>query len=354
MKINHHTIDKFLSGETTPEETLAILAAISTNPELEEYVVMQKRQDYTHEQLEDYGSFIPAGSMAADDSRNLCDLQCEAYILNQTGTAVSEEELAGESRNNYWLKSQGTPLFNIGKLLETKGYLVQRIYDADLQAIQVALQEGNSVIAVVNGDVLDEKIPDILSEDFDLSDQPNHAIVVLSVHDKAGTITLFNPACGTTASEYDIDIFLHAWQESKNYMVSVRKKRFPEEYDPQPIDVSEVVLNPELEELTEMIAENAHDMWAKARIGEGWTFGPVRNDIMKHNPDIVPYSMLPEGEKEYDRIMAINTIKLIKRLGYRLININHLYRCPQCGEGIEPCNNFCPNCGNLLSWEDFR
>ena len=59
-------------------------------------------------------------------------------------------------------------------------------------------------------------------------------------------------------------------------------------------------------------------------------------------------------EKEYDRLMAIHTIKLVKRLGYRLVNITSSYKGPACGDVIELDYNFCPNCGRKLSWEDFR
>ena len=72
-------------------------------------------------------------------------------------------------------------------------------------------------------------------------------------------------------------------------------------------------------ELREAIAEHAHDAWATARRKEGWTYGPVRDDRRKQHPDLVPYASLPEGEKEYDRLMATNTIKLLKKLGFEVV-----------------------------------
>ena len=92
-----------------------------------------------------------------------------------------------------------------------------------------------------------------------------------------------------------------------------------DEYEPHPIDVDTIPLDGDLEELQEAIAENAHDVWAEARIKDGWTYGKERNDAQKHNPDLVPYTALSEGEKEYDRIMAFKTIKLVKKLGYDII-----------------------------------
>lgn len=67
------------------------------------------------------------------------------------------------------------------------------------------------------------------------------------------------------------------------------------------------------------IAENAHDVWATAQKKEGWTFGPERDDANKKHPDLVPYSSLPDSEKEYDRLMALDTIKLVKKLGFEIV-----------------------------------
>lgn len=90
-------------------------------------------------------------------------------------------------------------------------------------------------------------------------------------------------------------------------------------YIPKPIDISDVELTEDLAELREAIAENAHEIWAENRMAEGWTYGPVRNDELKQHPDMIPYSQLPESEKEYDRQMAMKTIKLLVKLGYDLV-----------------------------------
>ncbi|MBO5231509.1 MAG: Ryanodine receptor Ryr [Clostridia bacterium] len=89
-------------------------------------------------------------------------------------------------------------------------------------------------------------------------------------------------------------------------------------YKPNPIDTSGVELPKELFELTEKIAENVHEIWAKGRIAEGWSYGETRNDSEKTTPCLVPYSELSETEKEYDRNTAFETLKLIVALGYKI------------------------------------
>lgn len=90
-------------------------------------------------------------------------------------------------------------------------------------------------------------------------------------------------------------------------------------YEPTPIDTSDVVLTDELIELTETIAKNVHEIWAAGRKEEGWKYGKELNDELKITPCLVPYEELPDSEKEYDRKTALGTIKLINKLGYRII-----------------------------------
>ena len=89
-------------------------------------------------------------------------------------------------------------------------------------------------------------------------------------------------------------------------------------YTPKPIDTSGVTLTREILELTEVLAKNAHDTWAQQRLAEGWRYGPQRDDAKKEHPDLVPYEELPESEKEYDRSAAMQTLKAIIALGYRI------------------------------------
>jgi len=89
-------------------------------------------------------------------------------------------------------------------------------------------------------------------------------------------------------------------------------------YTPNPIDTTSIILPADLLDLTEKIAENVHEVWSKGRIAEGWTYGKKRDDNKKETPCLVPYSELPENEKEYDRNTALETIKTILSLGYKI------------------------------------
>lgn len=90
-------------------------------------------------------------------------------------------------------------------------------------------------------------------------------------------------------------------------------------YLPQPIDTSQVRLPAELAELTELLARHIHDLWAQQRLKDGWKYGPQRDDARKEHPCLVPYEQLPESEKVYDRTIAVENVKAVLAVGYRLI-----------------------------------
>lgn len=90
-------------------------------------------------------------------------------------------------------------------------------------------------------------------------------------------------------------------------------------YQPAPIDISGIDLDESLQELSETLAENAHEIWADLRVQDGWVFGAKRDDVEKRHPCLVPFSELPESEKKYDREMVVQMLKGIAALGYRIV-----------------------------------
>ena len=89
-------------------------------------------------------------------------------------------------------------------------------------------------------------------------------------------------------------------------------------YKPQPIDTTGIDLDADILELSELIAQNTHEVWSAGRIRDGWTYGEVRDDVKKTHPCLIPYEELSESEKEYDRNTSMETLKLIIRLGYKI------------------------------------
>jgi class 3 adenylate cyclase/tetratricopeptide (TPR) repeat protein len=108
----------------------------------------------------------------------------------------------------------------------------------------------------------------------------------------------------------------------------IRKEKFVE-YKPRPIDTSHIQLNADVLELTELLAKNTHENWARQRLSEHWRYGAQRDDERREHPGLVSYEELSEVEKQYDRNTALETLKTIVSLGYR---IEPPARAPRTGD----------------------
>ena len=168
------------------------------------------------------------------------------------------------------------------------------------------------IAAVDGGELTGDRAYEIM-EDITIGEIPDHTVVVLSCNADDKTITIYDPASPNTEETYPIEQFVDAWNDSKNYLVTINTKDM-KTYNPKPIDLSDVELTEDLNELREAIAENAHDVWAVERQAQGWTYGEQRDDNKKETPCMIPYSQLPDSEKKFDRDMAMNTLKLVKKL----------------------------------------
>lgn len=90
-------------------------------------------------------------------------------------------------------------------------------------------------------------------------------------------------------------------------------------YIPHPIDTSKIEVPQELSSLVEALAKNVHEVWAQSRMEQGWSLGNERNDELKYHPSLVPYEELSEEEKDYDRNTAMETVKLILAMGFKIV-----------------------------------
>lgn len=90
------------------------------------------------------------------------------------------------------------------------------------------------------------------------------------------------------------------------------------DYIPAPADTSDIELTSDILALCEEMSRNTHEVWARNRMDQGWVFGAVRNDEKKEHPCLIPYEELSEEEKKYDRDTAMETLRLIIKLGYEI------------------------------------
>lgn len=102
-----------------------------------------------------------------------------------------------------------------------------------------------------------------------------------------------------------------------------QRREMIQNYNPQPVDTSNLSLSRELQNLAERSAENAHDLWAK-KMMEDWemklraTTGEIlRLPIMLH-PLMVPYDLLTDKEKRKNRYRSQELLKYMLFEGYKV------------------------------------
>ena len=315
MSENNHISDEllaaFLDGNTNAEDTMRVLKAAEQDMELQDIIRIASEVDKDMV-ITVKPNVLPMAAMAAKTKETyLCDIECEEFVLHQFGIEVTHKSLLDTAYKNCWLREKGMPLYNIGRLLEKNNLSVSRRYNSTIEEVDRLLSAGNQLIAVV-----DDSLLGIVQSSE--NQHPNHAVVISSVSLVTGEIILFNPNTDEELSEYSITSFREAWRQSNNYLVVINTTdKFI--YEPSPIGLDDVELSEELTELQEAIAENAHEIWAKNRRDQGWSYGPERNDQKKETPDMIPYCNLPQSEKLYDREMAMQTLKLVRKLGFEIV-----------------------------------
>lgn len=313
-EISDNLLSAFLEGNTSAEDTLRVLEAAKTDSEIRQVIELSYEMDA--EDAMEVSEVLPMQALAAKEVENRCAVLCELYVLKKHGVDRTLEDWEKQSRQQGWLKEDGTAIHNIGRLLEQECFSTSRTYHNTIDDLKKALDDYD-VIAVVDGKELTTKIDQLnieKHEDDFLGVNPNHAVVVISIENDI--VKYYEPE-HNEIKRISLGLFDDAWEDSSRYMVKISSRDFSK-YEPHPIDLSDVSLPDELVELREAIAENAHEIWAQGRKAQGWSYGPERNDAMKQTPDMIPYSDLTDEEKFFDREMAMNTIKLLKKLGYRI------------------------------------
>lgn len=104
---------------------------------------------------------------------------------------------------------------------------------------------------------------------------------------------------------------------SANWCVSEEEAREAAgSYAPNLSEVKGAQIPQELYKVVDELERYIHDTWALGRMGDGWTWGPVRDDAKKQHPGLVPTECLSDEEREYDRATAEATVKFLVSRGF--------------------------------------
>ncbi|XP_067101321.1 LOW QUALITY PROTEIN: ryanodine receptor 2 [Osmerus mordax] len=89
-------------------------------------------------------------------------------------------------------------------------------------------------------------------------------------------------------------------------------------YKPAPMDLSHIKLASTQEAMVDKLAENAHNVWARDRIRQGWTYGIQQDVKNRRNPRLVPYALLDERTKKSNKDSLREAVRTLLGYGYNL------------------------------------
>ena len=140
MTISDELLAAFLDGNTSPEDTMKVLCAAQEDPQLQDIIQIAGEVDDAMMFATAHRT-LPMTAMAARKKENyLCDIECEEFVLHQLGIEATHKSLLDEAYRNCWLKDEGMPLYNIGRLLEKNHLAVSRRYDSTVEDISRLLR----------------------------------------------------------------------------------------------------------------------------------------------------------------------------------------------------------------------
>ncbi|XP_038195251.1 ryanodine receptor 1 isoform X1 [Arvicola amphibius] len=89
-------------------------------------------------------------------------------------------------------------------------------------------------------------------------------------------------------------------------------------YKPAPLDLSHVRLTPAQTTLVDRLAENGHNVWARDRVAQGWSYSAVQDIPARRNPRLVPYRLLDEATKRSNRDSLCQAVRTLLGYGYNI------------------------------------
>ena len=155
-----------------------------------------------------------------------CAIKSQQLILESNGIDVSESELRDEAMQNGWYAPGcGTPMENVGDILENHGMEVHRYINSSVSDIANELSQGHQVIAGVDSGELWHNGIEESFEDLIYGKQADHALIVSGIVVDPFTaeenVLLTDPGTGDVCMEYSLEQFEDAWDDSGDFMVSV-------------------------------------------------------------------------------------------------------------------------------------
>lgn len=151
-----------------------------------------------------------------------CAIVSQQMILKSFGIDISEARLVYDATANGWLSTHGTPLCDVGRLLEHYGIDTHSHHGGGVESLISELAHGHKIIAAVDSGELWGA--DWFFEDWIQPEGADHALLVtgIDLSDPSHPRVFVNDPGepGGAGHSYPLEKFLEAWNDSGRYFVA--------------------------------------------------------------------------------------------------------------------------------------
>ncbi|KAL4003146.1 RIH domain family protein [Acanthocheilonema viteae] len=94
-------------------------------------------------------------------------------------------------------------------------------------------------------------------------------------------------------------------------------------WNPNPVDVSEILLDDDLKSVIAKFAEHFHDSWASRKIEKGWSYGELYSRQDLTHPRLKPFALLPDFEKNFYKERCAECLRALLVWNYSIELTDH-------------------------------
>lgn len=145
-----------------------------------------------------------------------CAVYSQFRVLKEYGFEGSVDDLVNESFEKGWTNEGGTPIENIGKLLESHGVSCTQVVGANSYRLFAELAQGKQIIVGVDAGELWH------GDAADGDAEADHAITVVGMDTSDPDnpcVIISDSAYGHIAKPYPLNEFIDAWKDSNCLMI---------------------------------------------------------------------------------------------------------------------------------------
>lgn len=157
-----------------------------------------------------------------------CAIKSQQLVLENFGIHISEEQLRAEAIEHGWYSpGSGTPMADVGKLLELHGVGVKQYVNGNIYNVLNELAQGHDVImGVDSGELWHYGLKEKMEDYIPGIGGADHALIVSGINTdnpKDVKIIITDPGTGDLCKEYPIAQFVDAAKDSNFYMVTTEE-----------------------------------------------------------------------------------------------------------------------------------